>query len=222
MVVHPDSLSATLDAASAVLFAGDRLPPGQQEELARWLAGRQWQAGAHAGLFAPTEADYQEGVRLFSGEPLRTRLAARGVLSAEAARLLALLDLPARWTAGPLRRVGGVLLQACYARGCAVGECAHVQMALMRYLALDEIDDAERRLEAHLLVLAQHRDGQGRWKRFPFYYTLLTLSEIDLPAAAAELRYAVPAAERCLGRLSADGAFAPRRRLIVQRALGRA
>jgi hypothetical protein len=221
MVVHSNSLAATLDAANAVLFAGRKLPPGQQEELARWLAGRQWQAGPYAGLFAPTEADYQEGVRLFTGEPLRTKLAARSVLSAEAARLLALLGLPGEWTAGPLRRVRVPLLQACYAQGCAVGECAHAQVALMRYLALGEIDDAEQRLAAHLLVLVQHRDGRGRWKRFPFYYTLLTLSEIDLAAALAELRYAAPAAERCLERSPADGPLARRRRLAVQRALAR-
>ena len=29
-------------------------------------------------------------------------------------------------------------------------------------------------------MLKAHCDGKARWGRFPFYYTLLALSEIDL------------------------------------------
>ena len=64
------------------------------------------------------------------------------------------------------------------------------------------LDTAQRH---GLRVLAGYRtDGRG-WRRFPFYYTLLALTEIDLPAARAELRWAAPAAERSLKALRGAG-----------------
>jgi hypothetical protein len=32
------------------------------------------------------------------------------------------------------------------------------------------------------------RDGKGGWRTFPFWYTMLALSEIELPGAGAEIR----------------------------------
>jgi hypothetical protein len=90
----------------------------------------------------------------------------------------------------------------------------------MRYLAAGGLD-SEKRLNAHLAVLSQHRDGRGRWRRFPFYYMLLALSESDLPAAVEEMRYAVPACERFLQRSPKDDVFALRQGAVVERALAR-
>jgi hypothetical protein len=86
----------------------------------------------------------------------------------------------------------------------------------MRYLAASGLADSEERLNAHIAVLSQHRDGKGRWRRFPFYYTLLVLSETDLPAAVGEMRYAVSACERVLRRFPKDDVFALRQRAVVE------
>jgi hypothetical protein len=146
-------------------------------------------------------------------------LATRNVLGGEAARALVLFDLPPQETAGMLERLNRNMLRACYAHSCVIGECTHSSVGLMRYLATGEVDDAERRLEIHIQTLSQQRNGKGRWKRFPFYYTLLALLEIDLPSSRDEMRYTAPACERYLRRSPTDDVFDQRRRAIVQKVL---
>ncbi|MHA1212454.1 MAG: hypothetical protein ACTSSH_08340, partial [Candidatus Heimdallarchaeota archaeon] len=45
-------------------------------------------------------------------------------------------------------------------------------------------------------LLKQHRNKRKRWDGFPFYYTLLALSEINLVEAKNELQFALPACEK--------------------------
>jgi hypothetical protein len=68
-------------------------------------------------------------------------------------------------------------------------------------------------------VLASLRTATGRWKRFPFFYTLLALTELDVPEARPELRWAAPAAERSLKALRGTGRFPKRRRAVLEQAL---
>jgi len=49
-------------------------------------------------------------------------------------------------------------------------------------------------------ALRDHRDGNGKWRRFTFFYTLLALSEIDMPEAVEELRYSAKISEKYLAR----------------------
>jgi hypothetical protein len=144
-------------------------------------------------------------------------LAARNILTAEAARALLLFgrgeDI--------VERTNRWLLGQCFAGACTVGECAHSTAGLMRYLATGGLAESEKRLGAHIAVLSQHRDGQGRWRRFPFYYTLLALSETVLPTAVEEMRYAALTCERLLRRSPKDGLFASRQRGVVERVLAR-
>jgi hypothetical protein len=69
--------------------------------------------------------------------------------------------------------------------------------------------------------LKEHRDGRGRWGRFPFYYTLLALTEIPGGPATAEMRYAAPGLERMLKRSGRADGFDRRRRAVAERILGR-
>lgn len=97
--------------------------------------------------------------------------------------------------------------------------CRTCTPALWRHLAVGGLEDSERRLTAGMKALKSHRDSKGRWKGFPFYYTLLALSEIDLPPVIREMRYAAPACERVLRRSPRDDKFASRRRLLAERIL---
>ena len=218
-MVCSNSLAGTLDALNETFFYGRPLSGAQAEEVARRIAGRQVKSGAWAGSFAPAEYDHQEGVRLFTGERLRTRLAARNVLTAEAARALVLLDVAPDDVQGTRERAGRWLLEQCFSCGCVAGECAHSTVGLMRYLAAGGSGEAERRLNAHIVALFQRRDGKGRWQGFPFYYTLLALAETGLPLAVEEMRYARPACERALKRPADGDPFHERRRAVVQRVL---
>jgi hypothetical protein len=64
--------------------------------------------------------------------------------------------------------------------------------------------EPERWLRAGLRRLRTHRQDDGRWRRFPFHYTMLALLDIDLAAATAELRHAAPVCERLVRRAPSD------------------
>lgn len=220
MLVHVHSLASTLDALDEALFYERKIPDQDLCEAAVWLARRQARSGEWAGMFAPTSLDYRQGVVLFSGERLRTRLGARNVLTSEAARALALCDgvLPAREAV--LARTDRWLAAQCFARDCMIGECGHSAIGLMRYVAVREGTRATAWLDEHLGMLAGRRDGRGRWAGLPTYYVLLALSEIDRPLVTRELEYARPACVHALQRLSGAEPVAQRRRTILLRALG--
>jgi hypothetical protein len=78
-------------------------------------------------------------------------------------------------------------------------------------------DDAA--LDHLLSALPQYRDGQGAWRRFPFFYTLLALSELDHPKVRDELRYARGACEQKLTRLKPSNDTALRRIAVMERVL---
>jgi len=77
------------------------------------------------------------------------------------------------------------------------------------------------RLAGGVEYLSETRDGRGRWRRFPFYYTLLALAEIPGPRAAREIRYAAPVLERMMKRRGRGDRFDLRRRALADRALAR-
>ena len=84
---------------------------------------------------------------------------------------------------------------------------------------VDTRKDNEKRLKAGLKALEKHRDGKGRWKRFPFYYTLLAISELDFKSAIAEMKYAAPVLERVIKRNSKKDKYAERRVSLAERIL---
>jgi hypothetical protein len=67
--------------------------------------------------------------------------------------------------------------------------------------------------------LKSHRNGKGRWKRFPFHYSLLALSEMKIPGARKEMQYAAPACERILHRGKKRDKIGKRRYSLAQRVL---
>lgn len=215
------TVAATVDEVNAAFFEGRTIAPARADEIVAWLAGRRIRSGRHSGLLAPSEQDYQQGVRLFTGERLRTKLATRHVLTAEAARAMVLLGTPSATVQECLERVGRRLAGECFAGTCRIGECAHSAVGLMRLLAAGGPVDAEAGLVGQIEQIREHRDGRGRWWRFPFYYTLLALTETELPSAVEELRYAAPACERVQRRTPHRGTTGRRRQVLVERALSR-
>jgi len=70
--------------------------------------------------------------------------------------------------------------------------------------------------------LKAHRIGAGRWRRFPFHYTLLALCEMDFREAIGEMRYAASLCEKLLKRSARDNdTFGNRRRAVAERILGK-
>jgi len=223
-LIHPHSLADTLDAVEEAFFLGHPLAAGQRQQVARWIAGRQGLPGSYAGMFAPGSRDW-DGVAVFTGETTATHAGVSHILGEESCRALIRLGNTgasvrkrlALATQGMLHRLqpSGVSSRSVRGMYC----CGICSVAMWRHLTVGGLSESQRRLTAGMKELKAHRDGRGRWRRFPFWYTLLALSEIDLPGARTEMRYAAPHCERYLRRVRCNGKYTQRRGLVAERIL---
>ena len=225
-VVNRKSLGATLDALNEAWFRGSALSASERREAARWIAGRQGLPGSYADMFAPTHEERGEGLRLFTGEAVVSGGGARHILGEEACRALILLDVADPDVAGALARasrgmIGRLRSSPDRARGMYC--CGRCSVALWRHLAVGGLEEADPEgwLRVGVDTLKQHRRGDGRWRRFPFYYTVLALTDMDMGVAVEELRYAAPVCEKLFKRNATGDVFAQRRRVLAERVLER-
>ncbi|MFB3893106.1 MAG: hypothetical protein ACE15C_13905 [Phycisphaerae bacterium] len=227
-LVHPSSLVLTVDAIDEATFFGKAIAPAQARAAAGWIAARiggsrdRFVEGSYRGMPALTDKDYRSGGKLFTGERVGSHAGLGCKFGFEALRAMILLD-----KAGRARELSRKVTdwmdktQKDYARlGHHIGMycCTSCSGAMWRLAAVGGIAKHERLLADGLGTLRAWRDGKGKWGRFPFFYTLLALSEIDLPAARAELKYAAGVCEKVAGRPAADG-YAKRRKALAERVL---
>jgi len=223
-LLHRGSLATTLDVVNEAMFLGRTRGKAERLAAARWIAARQGLPGSYCGMFAPTARDLAGPIRLFTGEAVRTDAATRHILGEEACRALILLEVREPEVERALKRASAAMVERLYREGRRpIGTycCGTCSVSLWRHLAVGGLDQAARRLADGLRVLKVHRLGNSKWRRFPYYYTLLALSEIDSPAARAEMRYAAPGLERLLERAGSGDKFARRRRALAERILAK-
>ena len=91
--MNPGSLATTVDAVNEACFFGRTLSKAERADAAKWIAARQGLPGSYASMFVPTEQDRAEGIRVFTGEAIRSGGGAAHVLGEEACRALRLLDV---------------------------------------------------------------------------------------------------------------------------------
>ena len=217
MPLTTPNLRVTLDAIDQAQFYQSPLTPVEREAFTLQILSRQIQDGAQAGMFSHGSSDGDNAPRLFSGERLHTQLAANHTLLINSARALILLGVKSGAVSRALELASRKMESRCYAGFCAVGECRHLTAAFMRYLIARQSPEDAPRLEGLLTQLAAQRDGQGRWGSFPFFYTLLMLSESDAPQAALERQYAAPLCAALLERPWKDDPISQRRQSILAR-----
>ncbi len=225
-VVNTDSLAETLDAANDAFFHQRRLAEPNREELARWISQTHGKPGSYAGMFAPTDLDLRNGVRVYTGEIIRSGAGVSHVLGEEACRVLILLDVGDSIVREALERATAGMLHRLRQTEDATNVwgmycCGLCSVAYWRHVMVGGLDRNEERLAAGMEALRAHRTDDGRWRRFPFYYTLLALSEMNLESALDEMRYAAILLERYVKRRVAGGKFSERRRVISERILAR-
>ena len=97
--------------------------------------------------------------------------------------------------------------------------CGKCSVGLWRNLLAGGLDRQEERLRHGARHLRSMRDGAHQWRRFPFWYTVLALSEMDSAEARAELKYAAPALEQAASRAVPSSVYARRRHEVASRAL---
>jgi len=226
VTINTESLAETLDDVNDAFFYERVLTESKRKEVAKWIAELRGKLGSYAGMFAPTSIDRSNGVKVFTGEMVRSSAAIAHVLGEEACRALILLgvadtavkDALDRATHGMLHR-----LRQTENAGKVHGIycCGVCSVAYWRHVMVGGLDRNEERLAAAMKALKAHRTSNGRWRRFPFYYTLLALSEIDLKPALDEMRYAAPVLERYVRRTIRDSKFSERRSVISERVLAK-
>jgi hypothetical protein len=220
-LVDEGSLALTLDAVNENLFLGRRISRSARVRAATWIAKRQGLPGSYADMFAPTQQDFAHA-RLFTGEVIPSRVSTRHILGEEGIRALELLDVRTPEVRVALARAKAGM-EACVtdtvSRPWGMYCCGTCSCAYWRNLAAGGLSHAEARLARGVKDMKARRLGTGRWRNIPFYYAVLALTEIDLPGARAELRYAAPALERYLRRAATSSTTAQRRRAVAERAL---
>ena len=90
--------------------------------------------------------------------------------------------------------------------------CGKCSVGLWRNLLAGGLDRHDERLRRGASHLRSMRDGEHQWRRFPFWYTVLALSEMDSTEARAELKYAAPVLERAAAAAVPSSARYARRR----------
>ena len=227
MLINRASLSLTVDAINAMHFEGRALDAAERRQAARWIAARQGLPGSYAGTFAGFPSERSRGIVLFTGERIASA-SARHILGEEASRALRQLRMRDPNVTRALEAADQGLLQ-CLVRAAENPRntnpglycCGKCSVGLWRNLLAGGLDRQEERLRRGALHLRSMRDGEHQWRKFPFWYTVLALSEMDTAEAKTELKFAAPALVRAATRAVPSAPYARRRHEIAVRTLNR-
>jgi hypothetical protein len=226
-MIHTRSLSQTLDVLNEHAFEQRELGAAERKRVAQWIAARQGLPGAYGDTFAGFPSERQRGIVVFTGERI-TSASARHILGEEASRSLRLLNVRDATVQAALERADAGLM-SCLARAALDPRhtnpgkycCGKCSVGLWRNLLSGGLDRREERLSKGVAgLLPRLRSGGGKWRVFPFWYTVLALAEMDLPEARKELAYAAPALESAAKRAAPASVHGKRRHELARRALG--
>lgn len=221
--VKKESLAFTLDAVNDAFFEGRIISGEDKLEVARFVASRHGLYGSYANMFAPTEKDLDAGIKVFTGERVRSGAATSHILGEEASRILNILKVSDKEVRKALdEATAGIQArfdEETHKSGFYC--CGFCTSSLWRNAAAGTLKEGEKLLERGVKTLKMLRLGDGKWRRFPLYYTVLALSEIDIPQALAEIKYTAPLLERALRRKSSSDKYAIRRRMLAERVLAK-
>ena len=170
--MYSSSLAMTIDSVEETFFYGKSVPAALREQVARWIADRQGKPGAYANMFAPTSLDVSNGIRLFTGEVVRSGAALRHVSGEEACRSLLLLKSRSTTVKAALERAtAGMLgsLERCRSQRRNLFCCGTCDPALWRHVVAGGLMGEEDWLSHGMKALKACRDSQGKWRRFPFF-----------------------------------------------------
>jgi len=197
-ILVSDSLAETLWRLEEVR-RGFRPKTGTQvTEALNWVLSRHSLKGAYRGLFAPTEKDVR-GVKLVTGEPIFSA-ALRHILGEEALRTITVWNLKPSSIVKKAKESFVYLLEKIGDPPAKVSGffCCHkCTLAFLRTLAAVKPDGWKATIQKGIKNIKNKRAPGGKWHGFPFYYTLLVLSEIDLPLAKVELQHASTISKNC-------------------------
>ncbi|MHC4472349.1 MAG: hypothetical protein ACYS99_15470, partial [Planctomycetota bacterium] len=201
-LVDRKSLAETIHRVNDAHLTGQWPPKAERIEAAEWIASRLGLPGGYRGMFAGTKRDLEGDVRLFTGERTAPWAGRKHVLAEEACRALAVLEVRTKRARDALAAAEARLLPSLRRAvewqkekdGRPTGEfcCGTCSLAMWRYMVVGGFAELRPKtwMTRGMKTLRGRRKGDGTWRRYPFYYALLTLSEIEAPGVVGEMRYA--------------------------------
>lgn len=202
-LIDEKSLASTLNNLNYAFFFKKEISKSEKEKVALWISSRQGLKGSYSNMFAPTDDDFKNKIKLFTGEKIISNLAISHILGEESLRALKLLDVKVDNVSKSLVNATNGLkkyldLNKNYLDKYGFYCCGKCSVSLWRNIASGGLNDYENILDKGIKTLKSLRDNNGKWKRFPFFYTILFLSEVNLPSAKEELKYTLNYCERIL------------------------
>jgi hypothetical protein len=222
-LLDPTSLSTTVDNVNRAVFFCEALSKQEALRTLAWLRTRFGAASAYGRgkTFGITEQDEQRRLKTFTGEALTSDASMRHIHAEEACRAMILLNRVANKKLPELEQTTEFLL-GCVARSEAAGKpkgtfcCGPCTTALWRHMSVGGLGKHAKDLDIGIGVMAKSRKGDGTWRRFPFFYALSLLVEVDTPNARKELKYARAEADKRLEALRGETELAKRKRKILE------
>lgn len=199
-----NSLFQTVDNVSEALLFNTNIDDDERLQIADFIISQQGKPYTYANTFAPTENDLKRDLILFTGEKIKSKVGKCHMIGEEASRILRKLDLHTDKINSALQKadnglnnlINTYLKDSRYEFGMYC--CKSCSCGLWMNLSSGASIMNSSFLKAGLNYLKEHRDESGRWKGFPFYYTLYVLNQIDAKLAMDEMRYASKIIEKRL------------------------
>ena len=223
-VLCSNSLSVTLDRINERHFLGESFARTEAERAMDWLSGQFGTGPAYAGTFGITDQDSRSKLYTYTGERLQSA-SLRHIHAEETCRSIILLNRLVKRDRLPELEAATSRLLYCFEKAHAKGKprgtfcCGPCTVSVWRHMAVGGLGDYARHLDEGIGVLMSHENGAGMWRRFPFFYTLLALSEVDTPNARRAVAYALPECEQRVNTLRRTSRFGARRFELLSRIL---
>ncbi len=222
-LLNKTSLAQTIDSVNEAFFYGKKISKKEAGDIINWVSSRLATEYSYNGSFGLTAKDMKSKVYTFTGERLQSA-SLRHIIAEEASRVLVQLSKITGKKIPELETSSKKLLKNIkYSEsiGKHIGTycCGPCTAGLWRHMSVGGFGSYSKNLPKGIEVLKSYRDGKGAWGRFPFYYTLLALSEINHPIAKKEISYAKPAIEKKLRRVNKNGKFSGRRHDLLLKIL---
>lgn len=196
------SLFQTIDNVSEAILFNLNIDKEEKAQIADFIVNQQGKPNAYADTFAPTENDLKNDLVLFTGEKIKSRVGKCHMIGEEASRILRKLDMQNDKVNIALQRADKGLNNQInlYLSGqrheFGTYCCKSCSCGLWINMSSGGLIMNSSFLKAGMAYLTKHRDGKGKWKGFPFYYTLYVLNELDKKIAGDEMNYAAVCIER--------------------------
>jgi len=218
-LLNKTSLYKTVDNVNEAIFYGKKISKSDARSISSWISSRYDTEYSYNHSYGLTKMDMNSPVCTFTGERLLCA-SMRHIMAEESARVMLQLSEITGTMPETLKKTDERfyrMLKASEAAGKPIGTfcCGQCTIGLWRYLNAGGLPEYRKYITDGIRSLHSNRDEAGKWGRFPFYYTLLALSEIEDEAALKEINYAMTACERALKRMNKTNTFSRRKRDLL-------